>query len=66
MYLKDQNYIVRWIVGLDGYHMINEYRVHDKYQFAGNFKKTEFYERLEEKRDKPVEIKMSSPFRQKK
>ena len=52
----DQSYFGRWILGLDGYHMIIEHRMHEKHQNADNFsKKTEFYERLNR----------SKPFRQK-
>ena len=43
----DQSYIGRWIVRLDGYHMIIEQRMRDKHQNADNLsKKTEFYERF--------------------
>ena len=49
-YSTDQSYIGRWIVRLDGYHMIREHRTRDKHQNADSLnKKTEFYERLEEK-----------------
>ena len=47
-YSMDQSYIGRWIVRLDGYHMIIEHRMRDKHQNADSLsKKTEFYERLE-------------------
>ena len=49
-YSMDQSYIGRWIVRLDGYHMIIEHRMRDKHQNADSLsKKTEFYERLEQK-----------------
>ena len=49
-YSMDQSCIGSWIVRLDGYHMIIEHRTRDKHQNADNLsKKTEFYERLEEK-----------------
>ena len=42
-YSMDQSYIGRWIVGLDGYHMIIEHRTRDKHQNADSLsKKTEF------------------------
>ena len=45
-YSMDQSYIGRWIVRLDGYHMIIEHRMRDKHQNADSLsKKTEFYER---------------------
>ena len=49
-YSMDQSYIGRWIVRLDGYYMIIEHRMRDKHQNADRIsKKTEFYERLEQK-----------------
>ena len=33
-YSMDQSYIGRWIVRLDGYHMIIEHRMRDKHQNA--------------------------------
>ena len=57
-YSLDQSYIGRWIVRLDGYHMILEHRTRDKHQNADSLsKKTEFYERLEEKQANQAEIK---------
>ena len=48
-YTMNQSYIGRWIVCLDGYHMIIEHRTRDKHQNTDSFsKKTEFYEQLEE------------------
>ena len=39
----DQSYIGRWIVRLDGYHMVIEHRMRDKHQNAESLsKKTEF------------------------
>ena len=57
-YSMHQSYIGSWIVRLDGYHMIIEHRPHDKNQNADSLsKKTEFYERMEEKQANQVEIK---------
>ena len=57
-YSMDQSYIGRWIVRLDGYHMIIEHRMRDKQQNADSLsKKTEFYERLEQKQANQAEIK---------
>ena len=57
-YSMDQSYIGRWIVRLDGYHMIIVHRVRDKHQNADSLsKKTEFYERLEMKQVNQAEIK---------
>ena len=54
----DQSYIGRWIVILDGYHMIIEHRMRDKHQNADSLsKKTEFYERLEQKQANQAEIR---------
>ena len=54
----DQSYIGRWIVRLDGYHMIIEHRMRDKHQNADSLsQKTEFYERLEQKQANQAEIK---------
>ena len=59
----DQSYIGRWIVRLDGYHMIIEHRTRDKHQNADSLsKKTEFYERLEEKQANQAEIKDGFSF----
>ena len=45
-YSMDQSYIGRWIVRLDGWHMIIEHRMRDKHQNADNpCKKTDFNER---------------------
>ena len=57
-YSMDQSYNSRWIVRLDGYHMIIEHRTRDKHQNADSLsEKTEFYERLEEKQANQAEIK---------
>ena len=49
-YSMDQSYIGRWIVRLDGYNMIIEHRTRDKHQNADSLrKKTEFYERQEQR-----------------
>ena len=62
-YSMDQSYIGRWIVRLDGYHMIIEHRMHDKHQNADSLsKKTEFYERLEQKQANQAEIKEKFSF----
>ena len=62
-YSMDQNYIGRWIVRLDGYHMIIEHRMHDKHQNADSLsKKTELYERLEQKQANQAEIKEGFSF----
>ena len=55
-YSMDQSYIGSWIVRLDGYHMIIEHRTRDKHQNADSLsKKTEFYERLEERQANQAE-----------
>ena len=60
-YSMDQNFIGRWIVRLDGYHIIIEHRTRDKHQNADSLsKKTEFYERLKEKQANKAEINSSS------
>ena len=62
-YSIDQSYIGRWIVRLDGYHMIVEHRMRDKHQNADSLsKKTEFYERLEQKQANQAEIKEGFSF----
>ena len=62
-YSMDQSYIGRWIVRLDGYHMIIEHRTRDKHKNADSLsKKTEFYERLEEKQANQSEIKDGFSF----
>ena len=48
---------------LDGYHMIIEHRTRDKHQNADSLsKKTEFYERLEEKQANQLKIKDGFSF----
>ena len=62
-YSMDQSYIGRWIVRLDGYQMIIEHRTRDKHQNADSLsKKTEFYERLEEKQANQSKIKDGFSF----
>ena len=62
-YSMDQSYIGRWIVRLDGYHMIIEHRMRDKHQNADSLsKKTEFYERLDQKQANQAEIKEGFSF----
>ena len=62
-YSMDQSCISRWVVHLDGYHMIIEHRTRDKHQNADSFsKKTEFYERLEEKQANQAGVKDGFSF----
>ena len=62
-YSMDQSYIGRWIVRLDGYHMKIEHRMRDKHQNAYSLsKKTEFYERLEQKHTNQAEINKRFSF----
>ena len=62
-YSMDQSYFGRWIVRLDGYHIIIEHRTRDKHQNADSLsKKTEFYERLEEKQANQAEVKDGFSF----
>ena len=62
-YSMDQSDIGRWIVRLDGYHMIVEHRMRDKHQNADNLsQKTEFYERLEQQQANQAEIKEGFSF----
>ena len=62
-YSMEQNYIGRWIVLLDGYHMIIEHRTRDKHQNADSLsKKTEFFARLEEKQANQAETKDKFSF----
>ena len=66
-YSMDQNYIGRWVVRLDGYHMIIEHRMRHKHQNADNLsKKTEFKERLGQKQANQAEIKEGFSFLDKK
>ena len=59
----DQSYIGRWIVRLDGYHMITEHRMREKHQNADSLsKKTEFYGRLEKKQANQAEKKEGFSF----
>ena len=62
-YSMDQSYIGRWIVRLDGYHMIIEHTMRDKHQNADSLSnKTEFYERLEQKQAHQAEIEEGFSF----
>ena len=59
----DQSYIGRSIVRLDGYNMIIEHRTPDKHQNADSLsKKTEFYERQEQREADRPEIKDGFSF----
>ena len=63
MYSMDQSYIGRWIVRLDVYNMIIEHRTRDKHQDAVSLsKRTEFYERQEQRKAERPEIKDGSFF----
>ena len=63
IYSMDQSYIGRWILRLDGYHMIIEHRMREKHQNADSLsKKTEFYERLEQKQANQAEINEGFSF----
>ena len=62
-YSMDQSYIVRCIVRLDGYNMIIEHRTSDKLQNADSLsKKTEFYERQEQREADRPEVKDGFSF----
>ena len=62
-YSMDQSYIGRWIVRLDGYNMIIEHRKRDKHQNADSLsKKTDFYERQEQREADRPEIKDGFSF----
>ena len=64
-YSMDQSYIGRWIVRLDGYgyNMIIEHRTKDKHQNTDSLsKKTEFYERQEQREADRPEIKDGFSF----
>ena len=62
-YSMDQSYIGRWIVRLDGYNMIIEHRKRDKRENADSLnKKTEFYERQEQREADKPEIKDGFSF----
>ena len=59
----DQSYIGRWIVRLDGHNMIIEHRTRDKHQNTDSLsKKTEIYERQEEREADGPEIKVVFSF----
>ena len=62
-YSMDQRYIGRWIVRLDGYNMIIEHRTRDKHQNADSLsRKTEFYERQEQREADRPEVKDGFSF----
>ena len=62
-YSMDQSFIGRWIVRLDGHNMIIEHRTRDKHQNADSLsKKTEFYERQEQREADRPEIKDGFSF----
>ena len=62
-YSMDQSYTGSWIVRLDGYNMIIEHRTRDKHQNADSLnKKTEFYERQEQREADRPEIKDGFSF----
>ena len=62
-YSMDQNYFGRWILRLDEYNMKTEYRTRDKHQNADSLsKKTEFYERQEQREADRPEIKDGFSF----
>ena len=62
-YSMDQSYIGRWIVRLDDYNMIIEHRTRDKHQNADSLsKKTEFYERQEQREADRREIRDGFSF----
>ena len=59
----DQSFIGRWIVRLDGYHMIIGHRMRDKHQNADKLgKKTGFYKWLDQKQTKQAEIEEGFSF----
>ena len=61
-YSMDHSYLGRWIVRLDGYNIIIEHRTRDKHQNADSLsKKTEFYERMEQREANRPEKKRASP-----
>ena len=62
-YSMDQSYIGRWIVRLDGYHMIIDHRTRDMRENADSLsKKTAIYERLQKRQASQVEIKYGFSF----
>ena len=62
-YSMDESYIGRWIVHLDGYNMIIEHRTRDKHQNTDSLsKKSEFYERQEQREVDRPEIKDGFSF----
>ena len=66
-YSMDSSYIGRWIFRLDCYNMIIEHRKRDKHQNADSLsKKTEFYERQEQREADKPEFKDGFSFMDKK
>ena len=62
-YSMNQSYLGRWIVRLDGYHMLIEHRMRDKHKNTDSLsKKSEFYEGLEQKEANQVEFKEGFSF----
>ena len=62
-YSMDQSYIGRWIVRLDGYHMIIEHRTRDKHQNADNLsKKTRQNSMSESRRSRLINRKSKTGF----
>ena len=62
-YSMDQIYFGRWIVRSDGYHMIIEHRMRDKHQNSDSLsRKTDFYERSDQKQANQAEIKEGFSF----
>ena len=62
-YSKDQSYIGLWIAHLDNYNMIIEHKTRNKHQNADCLsKKTEFYERQEQREADRPEIKDGLSF----
>ena len=62
-YSMDQSYIGKWIVRLDGYNLIIDHRTRDKHRNADSLsKRTEFYERQEQREADSPEIKDDFSF----
>ena len=62
-YSMEQSYIGRWIVRLDGYNMIIEHRTRNKHQNTDSLsKKTDIYERKEQREADRPEIKDGFSF----
>ena len=62
-YSMNQSYLGRWIVRLDGYHLLIEHRMRDKHKNTDSLsKKSEFYEGLEPKQANQAEFKEGFSF----